>query len=44
VRVLEPAAYRQEALRSLVAPELDPSAFERALGAAEAAERSCRGA
>jgi hypothetical protein len=43
-RVLEPAAYREEALRSLVAPELDPSAFERALGAAEAAERSCRGA
>lgn len=44
VRVLEPPAYRQEALRSLVAPELDPGAFEQALGAAEAAERSCRGA
>lgn len=44
VRVLEPAAYRQEALRSLIAPELDPAAFERALGAAEAAEQSCRGA
>lgn len=44
VRVLEGPAYREEALRSLIAPELDPAAFERALGAAEAAERSCRGA
>jgi len=44
VRTLEAPDYRSEALRSLIAPELDPNDFQRALGAAEAAERSCRGA
>jgi hypothetical protein len=44
VRALESPEYRDEALRSLVAPELDPRDFRTALSAAEAAERSCRGA
>lgn len=43
-RILEPPAHRNEALRSLVAPELDAVQFEKVLGAAVAAERSCRGA
>lgn len=43
VRLLEPEAYRDEALRSLVAPEMQPADFERALGRARAAEASCRG-
>lgn len=43
-RELEEPRYRTEALRSLVAPELAPDDFQRALGAAEAAEQSCRGA
>jgi hypothetical protein len=44
VRNVESADHRTEALRSLVAPELDPKKFDTALGAADAAERSCRGA
>jgi hypothetical protein len=43
VRVLERQPYRAEALRSLVAPEMDPHAFAQALAAAEGAERRCRG-
>lgn len=43
VRLLEPEAYRTEALRSLVAPEMDPEAFAGALARARAAEASCRG-
>jgi len=42
-RLLEPEAYQPEALRSLVAPELDPQAFGDALAAANAAEARCRG-
>jgi hypothetical protein len=42
-RLVEPEPYRQEALRSLVAPEMDPKAFGEALAAAEAAEHRCRG-
>jgi hypothetical protein len=41
VRVLEPEAYRSEALRSLVAPEMDRDGFAKALAAANAA--SCGG-
>jgi hypothetical protein len=41
VRILEPPEYRTEALRSLVAPEMDRAAFARALAAANAA--SCGG-
>ncbi len=37
VRILEPPEYRAEALRSLVAPELDRAAFSKALAAANAA-------
>jgi hypothetical protein len=37
VRVLEPAPYRSDALRSLVAPEMDRASFVKALGAANAA-------
>jgi hypothetical protein len=44
VRVLEPSPYRTEALRSLVAPEMGPAAFEDALAAARSAEQRCRGA
>ena len=44
VRTLEAPEQREAALRSLVAPELDPAKFTSALGAADAAERSCRGA
>jgi hypothetical protein len=43
VRLLEPEAYRSEALRSLVAPEMQPDEFERALARARAAEAGCRG-
>jgi hypothetical protein len=43
VRLLEPEAHRTEALRSLVAPELQPDEFARALARARAAEGSCRG-
>ena len=43
VRLIEPEAYRAEALRSLVAPEMDPHAFAEALSAADAAERRCHG-
>lgn len=43
VRLLEPEAYRSEALRSLVAPEMQPDDFARALARARAAEGSCRG-
>jgi hypothetical protein len=41
VRILEPPEYRSEALRSLVAPEMDRAAFAKALAAAHAA--SCGG-
>jgi hypothetical protein len=44
VRAVEKPDHREEALRGLVAPELDPAKFATALGAANAAERSCRGA
>ena len=37
VRVLEPEPYRSDALRSLVAPEMDRASFLKALGAANAA-------
>ena len=37
VRILEPPEYRTEALRSLVAPEMDRAAFAKALAAANAA-------
>jgi hypothetical protein len=43
VRLLEPDGYRNEALRSLVAPEMEPASFRRTLAAAEAAEQRCRG-
>jgi hypothetical protein len=43
VRLLEPEPYRNEALRSLVAPELQTEEFARALARARAAEASCRG-
>jgi hypothetical protein len=42
VSELEPAEYRRESLRGLVSPELARPAFDRALDAAEASERSCR--
>jgi hypothetical protein len=42
VRLLESESYRTEALRSLVAPELQPDAFASALARARAAEASCR--
>jgi len=41
VRILEPPEYRTEALRSLVAPEMDRAAFAKVLAAANAA--SCGG-
>jgi len=44
VYALEEPDHRAIALRSLVAPELDPAKFASALGAANAAEQSCRGA
>lgn len=44
VGAVETSAHRSEALRSLIAPELEPARFQTALDAAEAAERSCRGA
>lgn len=37
VRILEPPEYRTEALRSLIAPEMDRAAFAKALAAANAA-------
>ena len=43
VRLLEPEPYRTEALRSLIAPEMQPDEFERALARARAAEASCGG-
>lgn len=43
VRLLESEPYRTEALRSLVAPEMKPDDFARALGRARAAEASCHG-
>jgi hypothetical protein len=42
VAEMEPEAYRSEALRSLVAPELDAKSFSEDLAAAERAERECR--
>jgi hypothetical protein len=42
-RLVEPEPFRAVALRSLVAPEMDPQAFAEALAAAEAAEHRCRG-
>ena len=41
VRILEPPEYRSEALRSLIAPEMDHAGFAKALAAANAA--SCGG-
>jgi hypothetical protein len=41
VAELEPDDHRREALRGLVAPELARAAFDAAVGAAEARERSC---
>jgi len=43
VRLLEPETYRGEALRSLVAPEMQPEEFERVLARARAAEATCGG-
>jgi hypothetical protein len=43
VRLLEPEPYHAEALRSLIAPEMQPAEFARALARARAAEASCRG-
>jgi hypothetical protein len=43
VRLLEAEPYRSEALRSLVAPEMDPGDFSRALSRARGAEAACRG-
>lgn len=40
--LLEPEVYRDEALRSLVAPEMEPATFVEALAAARDAERRCR--
>jgi hypothetical protein len=42
VEALEPAAWRDVALRGLVAPESDPVAFGHALADARAAEAACR--
>lgn len=42
VEELEPPAYRAETLRSLVAPELEPSRFAAILAEAKAAEARCR--
>lgn len=42
-RLVEPEAFREEGLRSLVAPEMDTGTFGEALAAAEAAEHRCRG-
>jgi hypothetical protein len=42
VRLLEPEPHRAEVLRSLIAPEMDPNAFGKALAAAGAAEQRCR--
>jgi hypothetical protein len=42
VQLLEAEPYRQEALRSLVAPEMQPDGFAAALAGARAAEASCR--
>jgi hypothetical protein len=43
VALLEPPEYREEALRSLVAPEMEPADFARTLARARAAETGCRG-
>jgi hypothetical protein len=43
VRLLESDAYRGEALRSLVAPEMKPAAFEEILASARSAEQRCAG-
>ncbi len=43
-RLLEPDTYRAEALRSLVAPEMEPVDFADALASARSAEQRCRGA
>jgi hypothetical protein len=42
VEDLEPAAFADETLRSLVAPEVAPARFAEMLGAARSAEQSCR--
>lgn len=42
VEQLEPEPYRRESLRGLVAPEMDPVSFGKALTAARAAETACR--
>lgn len=43
VELLEPAPYRQSVLRSVIAPELSPSAFAKIIARAERAERRCAG-
>jgi hypothetical protein len=43
VQDLEPQDYRREALRSLLAPEMDPKNFAAALTTARSAEQSCQG-
>ena len=42
VDLLESEPYRRQSLRSLVAPELSPSAFDQITDRAESAERACR--
>jgi hypothetical protein len=42
VAELEPPAHRREALRGLVAPELPPASFDRAVDAAESNEQECK--
>jgi hypothetical protein len=44
VAELEPAPYRRESLRGLVAPEVAPSRFGAMVDAADAREAACRGA
>ena len=40
---MEPPPYREETLRSLLAPELDAEAFSKIVEAAQASEQACRG-
>jgi hypothetical protein len=41
VAELEPAPYRRETLRGLIAPEVAPQRFDAMMSAAEDAERTC---
>ena len=43
IALLEPAAYRGNTLRSLIAPEVSPKGFERFVLSAEEREASCTG-